>query len=50
MRMSEVFAAIGRVQLKHLDDWLARRRSNAAKLSKTIGSHPTLHVSSPPKL
>lgn len=44
MRMSEVFAAIGRVQLKHLDDWLARRRSNAAILSKTIGSHPTLHA------
>ena len=44
MRMSEVFAAIGRVQLKHLDDWLARRRSNAAMLSETIGSHPKLHA------
>ena len=44
MRMSEVFAAIGRVQLKHLDDWLARRRSNAAMLSETVGSHPTLHA------
>ena len=44
MRMSEVFAAIGRVQLKHLDDWLARRRSNAAILSETIGSHQKLHA------
>lgn len=44
MRMSEVFAAIGRVQLKHLDDWLARRRSNAALLSETVGSHPRLHA------
>ena len=44
MRMSEVFAAIGRVQLKHLDDWLARRRSNAALLSETIGSHPKLQA------
>ena len=44
MRMSEVFAAIGRVQLNHLDDWLARRRSNAAILSETIGSHPKLRA------
>ena len=44
MRMSEVFAAIGRVQLNHLDDWLTRRRSNAAMLSETVGSHPTLHA------
>ena len=44
MRMSEVFAAIGRVQLKHLDDWLARRRSNAAMLSETVDSHPKLHA------
>ena len=26
LRMSEVSAAIGRVQLKRLDDWLVRRR------------------------
>ena len=44
MRMSEVFAAIGREQLKHLDDWLERRRSNAAELSKAIGAHPKLHA------
>ena len=42
MRMSEVFAAIGRVQLKHLDDWLDARRSNAATLSSVIATNPKL--------
>ncbi len=44
MRMSEVFAAIGREQLKHLDDWLARRRSNAATLCRAIEAHPKLRA------
>lgn len=44
MRMSEVFAAIGREQLKHLEDWLTRRRSNATILSRTIGAHPKLRA------
>ena len=42
MRMSEVFAAIGRVQLEHLDDWLNNRRSNAAMLSSVIATNPKL--------
>ena len=29
-RLSEILAAIGRVQLKHLDDWNHQRRANAA--------------------
>ena len=33
LRMSEVSAAIGRVQLKHIDQWTSKRRSNALKLS-----------------
>ncbi|MBA4695603.1 MAG: DegT/DnrJ/EryC1/StrS family aminotransferase [Candidatus Poseidoniales archaeon] len=36
LRMSEVSAAIGRVQLKHLDDWIAKRRQNASFIQ-----HPT---------
>ena len=44
MRMSEVFAAIGRVQLKHLDDWLDARRSNAATLSSVIATNPKLEA------
>ena len=33
MRMSEVFASIGRKQLMHLDSWLTKRRSIATKFS-----------------
>ena len=32
LRMSEVSAAIGRVQLKHIDEWTSKRRRNASKL------------------
>ena len=44
MRMSEVFAAIGRVQLEHLDGWLDNRRSNAATLTKAIATNPKLNA------
>ena len=33
MRMSEVNAAIGRVQLKHVDDWVKIRNQNAKKIA-----------------
>ena len=33
LRMSEVSAAIGRIQLKHIDNWTMKRRENATKLS-----------------
>lgn len=32
LRMSEVTAAIGRVQLKHLNDWTTKRRSNSESI------------------
>ena len=32
MRMSEVNAAIGRIQLKHVDDWVDRRNQNALQI------------------
>ena len=33
MRMSEVNAAIGRVQLKHVDEWVKKRNENALKIN-----------------
>ncbi len=48
MRMSEVFAAIGRVQLEHLDGWLDNRRSNAAILTEVIASNPKVECPSSP--
>ena len=44
LRMSEVAAAIGRVQLKHLDEWTSKRRSNSKSINhetktRTGGTH-----------
>lgn len=36
MRMSEVFAAIGRKQLEHLDQWLELRRNTAKRYDSAI--------------
>ncbi len=33
LRMSEVMAAIGRVQLKHVDDWTKKRREHSVKIN-----------------
>ena len=38
LRMSEVTAAIGRIQLKRLDDWLVRRRAIAARYHEACAS------------
>ena len=38
LRMSEVSAAIGRIQLKRLDDWLVRRRAIAARYHEAFAS------------
>ena len=46
MRMSEVFAAIGRKQLKHLDEWLAKRRSTAATFKEVLEFIPALSAPS----
>ncbi len=37
LRLSELHAAIGRVQLKHLSDWVEKRRENAALYSELLG-------------
>jgi len=42
LRMSEVSAAIGRVQLKRLDDWLVRRRAIAERYTAAFEGQPGL--------
>jgi dTDP-4-amino-4,6-dideoxygalactose transaminase len=44
--MSEVFAAIGRKQLMHLDSWLTKRRSIATKFSEILESNTLLQAPS----
>jgi dTDP-4-amino-4,6-dideoxygalactose transaminase len=46
-RMTEMQAAIGRVQLQKLDGWVARRRANAAKLTECFKNLPGLRVTLP---
>lgn len=47
-RMTELQAAIGRVQLRKLDGWVAQRRQNAAILSSILGKSPSLRIPGPP--
>jgi dTDP-4-amino-4,6-dideoxygalactose transaminase len=47
-RMTEVQAAIGRVQLRRLPEWLDRRRRNAAVLTERLQAIPALRVTRPP--
>lgn len=44
MRMTDVSAAIGRVQLARLEEWTERRRANAARLDATLTA-----VTTPPQ-
>jgi dTDP-4-amino-4,6-dideoxygalactose transaminase len=37
LRLSELHAAIGRVQLKHLTEWVEKRRKNAALYTNLLG-------------
>ncbi len=46
MRMSEVFAAIGRKQLMHLDSWVKKRRSNASTFTEILESNTLLKAPS----
>lgn len=48
-RMTEVQAAIGRVQLGKLDGWVEARRRNAAVLEEQLAGVPGLRVVSPPQ-
>lgn len=47
-RMTEMQAAIGRVQLSKLPDWLARRRANAAALTAELADLPVARLPEPP--
>ena len=42
MRMSEVFAAIGRKQLEHLDQWLEIRRNAAEQYASAVENNPLI--------
>ena len=48
-RMPELQAAIAAVQLRRVDDWLARRRANAAVLDAGLGDTPGLRMTFPAK-
>jgi dTDP-4-amino-4,6-dideoxygalactose transaminase len=47
-RLTELQAAIGRVQLRRLPAWLERRRRNAAILTERLEAIPALRVTRPP--
>jgi dTDP-4-amino-4,6-dideoxygalactose transaminase len=49
LRMSEVQAAIGRLQLRKLPQWLGRRRRHAAALTAGFRGIPALRVTEPPR-
>ncbi|MCB1801864.1 MAG: DegT/DnrJ/EryC1/StrS aminotransferase family protein [Gammaproteobacteria bacterium] len=46
-RMTEMQAAIGRIQLRRLDDWVAQRRRNAARLVERLTGEPLLRIPLP---
>lgn len=47
-RMTEMQAAIGRIQLRKLTDWIEKRRRNAAILTQDFLNIPALRVTIPP--
>ncbi|PFH10701.1 dTDP-4-amino-4,6-dideoxygalactose transaminase [Collimonas sp. PA-H2] len=47
-RMTEMQAAIGRLQLQKLDGWIAKRRENAAILTRAFETIPALRLTLPP--
>lgn len=49
-RMTEMQAAIGRLHLKKLDDWVALRRRHAATLAEGFATIPGLRLASEPSL
>lgn len=47
-RMTEMQAAIGRIQLGKLPQWIERRRANASKLNRAFSTLPGLRLTIPP--
>lgn len=48
-RLSEVQSAVGRLQLRKLPGWVARRRDHAAKLTSCLAEQAGLRITTPPK-
>ncbi len=48
-RLTEIQAAIGRLQLKKLPEWLTRRRENATMLTECFKELPGLRITTPPE-
>ena len=46
-RMTEVQAAVGRLQLKKLDEWIMLRRRNAKVLEESLKKYPALRLAYP---
>lgn len=46
-RMTEMQSAIGRIQLRSLDEWVARRAANAALLAEGLSGTPGLRLVAP---
>lgn len=46
-RLTELQSAIGRIQLRKLDGWVAQRRANAATLTKTLQQLKAIRVPQP---
>jgi dTDP-4-amino-4,6-dideoxygalactose transaminase len=47
MRMTEMQAAIGRIPLRKLEEWSARRTSNALQITATLAKYPCIRVPQP---
>jgi dTDP-4-amino-4,6-dideoxygalactose transaminase len=47
-RMTEIQGAIGRLQLRRLDDWIGTRRSHAARLTAGLAGVRGLRTTTPP--
>ncbi|HXG09740.1 MAG TPA: DegT/DnrJ/EryC1/StrS aminotransferase family protein [Gemmataceae bacterium] len=48
-RLTEVQAAVGRVVLRKLPGWVAKRRRHAALLNERLANHPALRITLPPE-
>jgi dTDP-4-amino-4,6-dideoxygalactose transaminase len=50
LRITEMQAAIGRIQLKKLDGWLIQRKKNAQQLTKCFSKIKSLRVTTPDEI
>ena len=46
-RLTELQAAIGRLQLGYLDEWIAKRRESAARINQGVSAIPALRTTLP---